>query len=316
VNVLACRRRLDAQILELVAVLGVVVGPGGSVALPPADLFDPLGMVGQRLAGLVVLMIDVPVSIRVLGQPQATERVVEPPVDGAPPGPIGGNFEGPQHVRVAVEQLVDGAQEGGKVAFDPRLLDLFRPFGDHGLDLDIRDVSASAFAVVVQIGVEDGVGIRESLDAILQPGLIQNRRHALGAEAALVEQTGLNLLPDPLRIALALLIAIECVDGPSLEDLAALLVGLELDPVAVAKAQLLGDLGALVVPDDGGDLAHRQVRLNLLHPEQLADQVPGVGRCPDGGALRCRAVWMQPQGERTEVEADVGLALAAAVAAE
>jgi len=103
VHIFARRGGLDAQILELVAVLGVVVGPGGSVALPPADLFDPLGMVGQRLAGLVVFVVDVPASIRVLGQPQADEGIVEAPVDGAPPGPIGGNLEGLDDVRVAVE---------------------------------------------------------------------------------------------------------------------------------------------------------------------------------------------------------------------
>jgi len=202
------------------------------------------------------------------------------------------------------------------VPLDAGLLNLVGPFGDHGLDLGVRDVSAPAPAVVVQIGIEYRVGIRQVLDPILQPRLIENWRHGLGAETAFVEQTGLNLLPDALGIALALLIAVEGVDGSSFEDLAALLVGFELDPVAVAKAQFLGDLGALVVPDDGGNLAHRQISLNLLHPQQLADQVPRVGGGPDGGALRCRAVWMEPQGERTEVEADVGLALAAAVSAE
>jgi len=190
------------------------------------------------------------------------------------------------------------------------------PFGDHGLDLGIVDVAAPALAVVVQVGVEDGVGIRQRLDPLLKPWLVEDRCHGLGTEAALVEQPGLNLLPDAFGIALALLVTVEGVDRAALEDLAALLVRLELDPVAVSQPQLLRDLRALVMPDDGLDPPHRQIRLDLLRPQQLADEVPGVGRRPDRGVLRCVAVRMQTQGEAAQVEADVGLALAGPVPAE
>ena len=87
-DVLAGGHGLDTMLLQLVAVLGVVVGPGRPVSLPAADALDPLGVKGQRFAGLIVLVVDIPSPVWVAGQPQTGEGVVEAEIDGPPSGPI------------------------------------------------------------------------------------------------------------------------------------------------------------------------------------------------------------------------------------
>ena len=94
-------------------------------------------------------------------------------------------------------------------------------------------VAAPGLLVVIQVGVEDTVRVGQALDAFFQPGLVNYWRHGLGRETVAVHQPCLNLGPNGLRVGLALFIPVEGVNGPSLEALAALLVGLELNPVAI-----------------------------------------------------------------------------------
>jgi len=70
-----------AQLGELVPLLGVVVGPYSTVFLATADLLDSLGVVGQRLSGLIVFGVNIPSAVRVPCKPQADKGVIEAPVN-------------------------------------------------------------------------------------------------------------------------------------------------------------------------------------------------------------------------------------------
>ena len=210
-----------------------MVRPRGPVLLCAADLLDPLGVIGERLTGLIVLCIDVPSLIGVAGQPHARKRIVEAPIYGPVSRPVGGYLERLDHVDGAVEGLIDRPEEGGETALDAGLLDLGRPLGNQLVDFLVVDIPTATLSVFVQVGVEHLIGVRQCAYPLLKPALGHDGRHGLCAEAVAVHKPGLNLRPNPETVGLDLLIAVEGVYGAALERFSALLISLELDPVAV-----------------------------------------------------------------------------------